>query len=436
MESGSIRDAMKKKNKTVKGSEQVWRLNAGEHEPDKQERRRAQIRHAQKAYRQRKEEAISDLAAQVEALEGIVERLNSSFLAFSDVLITSGVLEGNAVLATALADTTKTFVSLAKGDTTTPPEAESTQEDEDKSSSQSQTNPQMKVGTLSTVEENSAQFCSEQAWKDTIRREHSASVYQDTGVAAQANVWLDLAVPLEERLTPFMFEPILGYPQFDKRERSFEYRLTKMIYIRALAFLKHTHSNDEVFRRIFRKNIPPHTPATLQKRFEEGFMLLRNFGIWPLRQRHAIRIRDQAPEFTSSQIWLSPIYEAEDWLDAVQLSEYLKALGLDLDDKPDVVTLDLSKEVMASISKLKSKYVYANSRPAAIFQPTRFELIESDCPMTELLEPLLSEGGKISVNTIQLMEDLVNRSQSLGDMPGFRRPDVDRAVSMSIQILG
>lgn len=341
------------------------------------------------------------------------------------------------MLATALADTTKTFVSLAKGDPTTPLEAESTQEDDDKSPSQSQANPQMTVGTLSTVEDNSVQFCSEQAWKDTIRREHSASAYQDTGVAAQTNVWLDLAVPLEERLTPFMFEPVLGYPQFDKRERSFEYRLTKMIYIRALAFLKRTHPNDEVFRRVFRKNIPPHTPATLHQRFEEGFMLLRNFGIWPLRQRHANRIRDQAPEFTSSQIWLSPIYEAEEWLDAVQISEYLKALGLDLDDKPDVVTLHLSREVMASISKMKSKYAYANSRPAAIFQPTRFELIQSsDRPMTGPLEPLPSEGGKITVNTIQLMEDLVNRSQSLGDMPGFRRTDVDRAVSMSIQILG
>lgn len=343
-------------------------------------------------------------------------------------MITSGVLEGNSVLASALAETTKTFVSLAKGDSTTSPEAESMPEDADGPSSQSQTDVQVTLGGLSTIgEDNSVQFCSDQAWKDTIRREHSFSAYQDTGVEAQTNVWLDLAVPV----------PVLGYPLFDRREGSFEYRLTKMIYIRALAFLKHTHPNDEVFKRIFQKNIPPHTPQTLHQRFEENFMVLRNFGIWPIRERHANRIRAESSELDHPQIWLSQIHEADEWLDVIQISEYLKSKGLDLDDKPDVVTLHLSQQAMAAVSKMKRTYARTSSRPSAIFQPTSFDLIQSlNRPATVLFDPLPSGGGNVTVNTIQLMEDMINRSQSLGDMPGVRRSDVDRAASASIHILG
>ncbi|KAF2112040.1 hypothetical protein BDV96DRAFT_167888 [Lophiotrema nucula] len=78
------------------------------------DRRRTQIRLAQRAYRQRKETTISSLKQQNASLQSIIEQMNKSFLRFNDSALKSGLLQLNPTLAQELKHVTETFVTLAK----------------------------------------------------------------------------------------------------------------------------------------------------------------------------------------------------------------------------------------------------------------------------------------------------------------------------------
>ncbi|GIJ90079.1 hypothetical protein Asppvi_009028 [Aspergillus pseudoviridinutans] len=60
--------------------------------PNEAKRRRTQIRLAQRAYRSRKEAELQALKARVHELDMLVERMNETFLSFTDDLMKSGVL--------------------------------------------------------------------------------------------------------------------------------------------------------------------------------------------------------------------------------------------------------------------------------------------------------------------------------------------------------
>ena len=78
------------------------------------DRRRTQIRLAQRAYRHRKETTISALKKRVSELERTIEKMNKSFLEFHDNAIDSGLVRSKPSLAQQLKATTEEFVSLAK----------------------------------------------------------------------------------------------------------------------------------------------------------------------------------------------------------------------------------------------------------------------------------------------------------------------------------
>lgn len=78
------------------------------------DRRRTQIRLAQRAYRHRKETTISALKKRVNELERTIEKMNKSFLEFHDNAIDSGLVLSKPSLARQLKATTEEFVSLAK----------------------------------------------------------------------------------------------------------------------------------------------------------------------------------------------------------------------------------------------------------------------------------------------------------------------------------
>jgi hypothetical protein len=78
------------------------------------QRRRTQIRLAQRAYRQRKETTISSLKQQGSQLHSIIEQMNKTFLRFNDAVLKSGLLQLNTGLARELKHATETFTSLAK----------------------------------------------------------------------------------------------------------------------------------------------------------------------------------------------------------------------------------------------------------------------------------------------------------------------------------
>ncbi|OQD86172.1 hypothetical protein PENANT_c008G00483 [Penicillium antarcticum] len=77
------------------------------------ERRRTQLRLAQRAYRTRQQATIKGLGNRISHLETILESMSSTVLSFSEKLVESGVLESYSGLTVSLRDTMKIFLSLA-----------------------------------------------------------------------------------------------------------------------------------------------------------------------------------------------------------------------------------------------------------------------------------------------------------------------------------
>ncbi|KAL2836313.1 hypothetical protein BJY01DRAFT_222195 [Aspergillus pseudoustus] len=78
------------------------------------DRRKTQIRRAQRAYRARKEATVVSLNNRIRDLETVVERLNTTFLSFSDEVLKLGLLAANPDLAQKLHQSMEQFLSLTK----------------------------------------------------------------------------------------------------------------------------------------------------------------------------------------------------------------------------------------------------------------------------------------------------------------------------------
>ncbi|PGH16921.1 hypothetical protein AJ80_04989 [Polytolypa hystricis UAMH7299] len=116
---GSTRRKTKSTSGNGTGSEDETSKKRGRPRLDTQdetaaERRRTQIRLAQRAYRLRKEATISSLNQRVAELEETVEEMSRSFLAFNDEAMNSGLLSSQPELAEQLRRATERFLSLAK----------------------------------------------------------------------------------------------------------------------------------------------------------------------------------------------------------------------------------------------------------------------------------------------------------------------------------
>ncbi|KAF5002953.1 hypothetical protein FGRMN_12 [Fusarium graminum] len=79
-----------------------------------QDRRRTQIRLAQRAYRNRKDTAIVTLEDKVKDLEDANENMSKEFMNFFDFVLSQGMLEGAPEVARRLNDTTRKFLSLTR----------------------------------------------------------------------------------------------------------------------------------------------------------------------------------------------------------------------------------------------------------------------------------------------------------------------------------
>ncbi|KAK0653864.1 AP-1-like transcription factor YAP1 [Lasiodiplodia hormozganensis] len=97
-----------------KGKKQRGRPKVDTQDETAADRRRTQIRLAQRAYRQRKEMTISSLQKQVEQLQSVIDGMNSSFLRFNDQAMASDIFALRPHLASELRSTTEAFVNLAK----------------------------------------------------------------------------------------------------------------------------------------------------------------------------------------------------------------------------------------------------------------------------------------------------------------------------------
>ncbi|KYK58979.1 hypothetical protein DCS_00106 [Drechmeria coniospora] len=81
---------------------------------DPDERRRRQVRVAQRAYRSRKESHVSFLSERVAQLETAIDSMSSAIISFTDELTRSGVLVRHAELTSCLRETIQTCLRLVK----------------------------------------------------------------------------------------------------------------------------------------------------------------------------------------------------------------------------------------------------------------------------------------------------------------------------------
>ncbi|KAH7012333.1 hypothetical protein B0J12DRAFT_705998 [Macrophomina phaseolina] len=123
---------------TVKSKKQRGRPQVDTQDKTASDRRRTQIRLAQRAYRRRKDSTISSLQKQVERLQAVIDNMNSSFLRFNDQAMASGIFALHPSLAYELKQATETFVNLAKTAKTvaTEDEGEDSQEGSEPSAEQ------------------------------------------------------------------------------------------------------------------------------------------------------------------------------------------------------------------------------------------------------------------------------------------------------------
>ncbi|OIW25422.1 hypothetical protein CONLIGDRAFT_582840 [Coniochaeta ligniaria NRRL 30616] len=82
-----------------------------------QDRRRTQIRLAQRAYRNRKENAIQTLERRVQELKDTNEEMNNAFLRLHDYAVGCGLLDRMPEVGRQLRETTQKFLSLARKST-------------------------------------------------------------------------------------------------------------------------------------------------------------------------------------------------------------------------------------------------------------------------------------------------------------------------------
>ncbi|KAL6253222.1 hypothetical protein RBB50_000945 [Rhinocladiella similis] len=78
------------------------------------DRRRTQIRLAQRAYRHRKETTISALKEKVMGLQNTIDQMNKTFLTLHDNMVDAGILTSHYTLGRQLQAATEEFVALAK----------------------------------------------------------------------------------------------------------------------------------------------------------------------------------------------------------------------------------------------------------------------------------------------------------------------------------
>ncbi|KEF56947.1 uncharacterized protein A1O9_07137 [Exophiala aquamarina CBS 119918] len=78
------------------------------------DRRRTQIRLAQRAYRHRKETTISALKNKVAALEDTIDQMNKTFLDLHDNMVDAGILTSHYTLGRQLKSATEAFVAFSK----------------------------------------------------------------------------------------------------------------------------------------------------------------------------------------------------------------------------------------------------------------------------------------------------------------------------------
>jgi hypothetical protein len=264
------------------------------HDQTAADRRRTQIRLAQRAYRHRKETTITGLKQKVAQIQSVVQQMNSKFFDLHDNVMDAGVLVGHPGLAAQFEKMASEFEELANSaaveddDEVNPPEpkesdapaaetAKSRKPNSPQASDQSSDVEALKVASYS--DDNPIYHYDETLWSANDANDvmqfnvqiPEASVSLEAITAPISNLSKQLALP------PTLAPPTNdGFYTYSFQETTFARRLHRLCLEKAFRNLTNPHSSPNYVARTFRFTFCFSNRRRMLARFQE--MLKRKAG--------------------------------------------------------------------------------------------------------------------------------------------------------------
>ncbi|KAI9041072.1 bZIP transcription factor [Aspergillus affinis] len=319
---------------------------------DPEERRRMQIRLAQRAYRSRKEANISSLKGRIAQLESAMEKMSTTVISFSDELVQSGVLASHADLTGHLRETVQTCLDLAKeaSEDHDLPEMSPGSEKSQPSPGQGTSNsipPELKSNPLSpALSEVKDYVCSPHASSD------SSSPSENIVVSH-----MELSAFMERLHMACLYQAylVLANPavSMDRLKRPFQLLLTVMdrtrmvSYFQAALHAKVGQSRLDEWREVpffYLGGAGSHYPRSSPKKSA--------LEMYPLRYNRWETINDPLSR-------ISPEFRQEldgEWFDIQDLEGFLREKNVHLfvsqpQSKPSPLTINVARFIPALITK-------------------------------------------------------------------------------------
>ncbi|GFF71702.1 hypothetical protein IFM62136_08150 [Aspergillus lentulus] len=391
------------------------------------ERRRAQVRLAQRAYRSRQEATMSQLKNRIAEMESVIETMTEAFLAFSDRLMQSGVLNASPDIAQSLKEVTTKYVTLSgqmtetDGDYATP---------QDKGLSQITASEQLSFHSADETSQSS----------DSAVAVKTGPGIGDLGGAEPVGALIPIEIPdmVNGPLFPITTPTDIRVPSphlinirtpmshlYGPDSPFFAQRLHLAAYKLAHQYLKNPAVPDSALLRNFgflmhrwsRRQLIAYLNAFLKS--SEGFEVSKKFNI-PLLNLGGAGLhypRKHSPLSDPNLYWLpsaediSMMYAnglsiqdlEEPWFDPGDVEGFLEEQGIILSNR------NMFPENLQS------------HRQEVVARSWQSGLLDD--------QAMFSRGPILAVDEDQMINWLSHRGICLGRSPGFRKRDVERFIS-------
>lgn len=363
------------------------------HALTERQRRRTQLRLAQRAYRTRQQATIKGLGNRISHLETILESMSSTVLSFSEQLVESGVLESYSGLAVSLRDTMKTFLSLASeaspdGRARIPDEPSQTEEDEDSS-------PSSHLATTT----RSLPSISLPAPLDHTRS-HFTSAGVPRIVSSSASSLIGLSEFIERLNTEALYQSYLALSNqaigLDQLQRPFGFILSMLDRETVASYAK------------------AELDAIVNRKEVEGWERVPLFSLGGAGTHYP------GPSSLQAQSEGIPSYSYRRW-------------GI-VEDPLDLVASDIQEDLEGDWFDLYDLEGYLRDKDLLLHLPTdeprKFSSTQTIIHVARLI-PGIFVPCYISRQSILTFIALISRGVCLGRTPGFQRGDVEKALQFS-----
>ncbi|KAF2807114.1 uncharacterized protein BDZ99DRAFT_573011 [Mytilinidion resinicola] len=400
-------------------------------------RRRTQACRAQRAFRQRKEDTITSLNAQIAGLNKTIEGLNACFLTLTDELVASGWLEHNPQVTKAVQRAIERFITIVR--------VSHVPQEDDQTVSDCHSSGSMTTGSL-------APEISLDRPHDTGTSEREETVVQSVRNAAPweaANQPSDFQsfpcelVPAHNNTVNFMSQ--LRIPgSMDPPNPTFAQRLHFQAIRAGLRLVCTAEDRSMEFYRVFNRVLDFHTREGLRALLNK--ILNDNFN----------QLLQPPLESDVDRSWSGGLSCA--WLNASDVARYFRTIGMDFDGSQGIVTVKMHPgsflarllnaqglpatglitlcgdgleesphqqppHDLACLSSTAHHYFTATAQDASCFG-----IFANNIAYTTRSH----NTSHISIDVSRLIHEIVLRTRCLDRYPAFNRNDLDDALARAV----